>query len=333
MRKIFSGFILLFVIGLFSCSNDFDLTTGWEDVPVVYGILSLQDTAHYIRVEKAFLDPETDAVRMAAVSDSLYYENLRVQLIGGNTGQVFEMERVDGNLEGYPKQDGTFANSPNYLYKLKADEANFSGGEVITLRLIRGGGKEDIEATCVMAAEIDEQSGKPGQHIALSLLTKTPFGFRPHRSDRIFNLFVLMRYREYNVNSPDQVANKEITIPIAKGILNDTDEPQINYLYDGTKFFYFLRDNLETSGDIHRIMRKLDYIVVGGGVEFKELAALGEANYGTTGSQDIPTYTNIPGGFGIFSSVYTLRKTDLDLAIPTLDEVRNGDITKQLNFD
>lgn len=333
MRKFFSIFVLFVVMALFSCSNDFDLTTDWKDIPIVYGIISLQDTAHYIRVEKAFLDPETDAVKSAAISDSLYYKDLVVQLIKGNTNEVFELERVDGALEGYPKKSGVFADSPNYLYKIKADVINFSGGERATLKLIRGNGKDDIVTSCTVVDEVTEQSGKPGNHLAFSFKTKTPLGFRPQRSGRIFDLSVLMRYREYNVNDPSNVVNKQIIIPIKKGILNESNEPQINYLYDGTNFFYYLRDHLETSEDIHRILRKFDYIVVGGGVEFADLAVLGEANYGATGSQELPVYTNIPGGLGIFSSIYTMRKQNLDLAIPTLQELRENDITKQLNFD
>ena len=50
---------------LASCSNDFELTEGTVDLPVVYGTISVGDSATYIRVEKAFVDEQTSAVQLA----------------------------------------------------------------------------------------------------------------------------------------------------------------------------------------------------------------------------------------------------------------------------
>lgn len=63
MKKL----LLLLPFGLFlsACANDFDVTAPWKEIPVVYGILSPQDSAHYIRVEKAFVDPEKSALEIA----------------------------------------------------------------------------------------------------------------------------------------------------------------------------------------------------------------------------------------------------------------------------
>ncbi|MBK8555265.1 MAG: hypothetical protein IPL65_05590 [Lewinellaceae bacterium] len=72
MRKLW---ILAPVFGLLlsTCSNDFEITAPWKSYPVVYAFLSAQDTAHYVRIEKAFLSPDKSALAVAQIADSLYY--------------------------------------------------------------------------------------------------------------------------------------------------------------------------------------------------------------------------------------------------------------------
>src|SRR5215471_8050523 len=114
MRKALVGiFISVFII---SCSTDFNVTTSWKDIGIIYGLLDQTDTAQYIKVMKAYLDPNTSALTIAKNPDSIYYpDDLSVDLLqlqGSTVVQTFPMTRVDANLEGFPKDTGTFATSP-----------------------------------------------------------------------------------------------------------------------------------------------------------------------------------------------------------------------------
>ncbi|MFK7810799.1 MAG: hypothetical protein AB8F74_23530, partial [Saprospiraceae bacterium] len=102
-----------------SCSNDFELIADWKDIPVVYALLNTTDTAHYVRVEKAFLDPETSALVLAQRPDSIYYPNATVKLVRTSDNREFLLTKVDGNNEGLQREEGIFADSPNWLYKMK----------------------------------------------------------------------------------------------------------------------------------------------------------------------------------------------------------------------
>src|SRR5688572_27152203 len=139
MKWIF-GLLTLSVI-LYSCDNELVVTDEWKDIPVVWGLLNASDTAHYIRVEKAFLDPTTSAFDIAQIPDSLYYDNASVSLRRISSGQVFPLQRVNGDLEGYPREEGIFAETPNYLYKIKANSINLMPGELYEFILERGEGK------------------------------------------------------------------------------------------------------------------------------------------------------------------------------------------------
>jgi hypothetical protein len=47
--------LLLIPLAFTSCETDFELNAEWKDITIVYGILNQNDTAHYIRIQKAFL--------------------------------------------------------------------------------------------------------------------------------------------------------------------------------------------------------------------------------------------------------------------------------------
>ncbi len=82
----------------------------------------MQDTAHYVRIQKAFLDENKSAVELAKIADSSFYNSLNVVMKEVSNGTVINtipLTRVDMNLEGFTKADGTFFTSPNYGYKFK----------------------------------------------------------------------------------------------------------------------------------------------------------------------------------------------------------------------
>ncbi len=109
-----------------SCSEKFETAAPYKDITLVYGFLDVSDTAHYIRIQKAFLDENKSAVSMAKEADSSFFNDISVRIeryravkIGGKNLYVdsFHIYRVNMDNEGYPKQPGAFFNAPNYAYK------------------------------------------------------------------------------------------------------------------------------------------------------------------------------------------------------------------------
>ena len=143
------------ILGASSCSNEFDLTTEWKDIPIVYGLINPDDTAHYVRVEKAFLDPVTSALITAQIADSLYYMDATVQFQIEGNANVYNLERVDGNLEGYEREEGIFANAPNYLYKIHSNDINLEAGDILNIIIQRGDDKDLVTATTTILGEMD----------------------------------------------------------------------------------------------------------------------------------------------------------------------------------
>jgi hypothetical protein len=126
MKSFFFGALALFSLAIVTngCKDDFDPSGNFEEIPIVYGLLNQQDTAHYIRIERAFLEKATSALTLARDTNSLYFKNLNVTLEQldnrGQTVLTFPLSRVNGTLEGYPRESGIFNSNPNILYKTKA---------------------------------------------------------------------------------------------------------------------------------------------------------------------------------------------------------------------
>ena len=127
MKK--SVLLLVAIAGLFclpSCSEKFDTAAPYKNITVVYGLLQRSDTAHYIRIQKAYLDNTKSALTMAKDPDSNFYANLEVRVARLNMNTLKQVDyitlnKVDLNNEGYTKQDGVFFNTPNYAYKFTND--------------------------------------------------------------------------------------------------------------------------------------------------------------------------------------------------------------------
>jgi hypothetical protein len=74
MKKILlSALGLASVIGVTSCSEDFKIAAPYKNIMVATGLLNMGDTAHYIRIQKAFMDENKSAIDMAKVSDSSFF--------------------------------------------------------------------------------------------------------------------------------------------------------------------------------------------------------------------------------------------------------------------
>ncbi|MBA3828490.1 MAG: hypothetical protein H0X33_06100 [Taibaiella sp.] len=111
------------VLSFSSCSENFDVAAPYKNITVVYGLLDVNDTAHYVRIQKGFMDQTKSALTMAKVADSSFYPNLTVkveEMSGSSIRNTYTLTRVDLTAEGYPKDSGTFFTTPNYAYKFKA---------------------------------------------------------------------------------------------------------------------------------------------------------------------------------------------------------------------
>lgn len=337
--------LLLFLpvcLAMASCSNDFDVAAPWKEIPVAYGILSPADTAHYIRVEKAFLDPETSALTIAQIPDSLYYpENaIAVYLQRASNSQLYQLYRVDGTLDGYPREDGIFASQPNWLYKIKPEQLDsLKKGEKYRLVIKRTDGKPDVTAETNIPKDFIFREPSPLDNpLQLSFLPGTPTNIE-WRGDEYavyYNVTFVIRYREEYSNGT--VVNDTVVWLAAQNVARTEVQVSGGYYKGetsiaGDAFYRFLDSSIDSVANppVRRFVG-IDFVLTGGGKEIKDYLEAAAANSGITGAEVFPSYSNLSEGFGLFTSRNTGQLKNIRLTNNTVEEVQKNPITSHLNF-
>ena len=330
MKYIFS--LALASLLFATCTTDFQLEAEWADTPIVYGFISLQDTAHYIRVEKAFLEPGGNANDVAQIADSLYYENATVEIRNLETGDTYMLNRVDGNLEGYQREEGVFASAPNYLYKIKADDIVLSGGDVIELIINTGDDNNLVTAQIIVLEEMEYRANSLASPLRLygydkKITTKWKNGLEA----KIFDYRWTIHYKESIPGTTDFV-DKSLEWTIDDKITFEVDRIEGSSAFLAEEFYAFLASNIEENNNISRKDVLIDLHIVGGGSEFVDYLRISNANLGITSSNQVPSYTNMSRGLGVFASRSYLHKIDFTLDQTSKDSLADGIYTKHLNF-
>jgi len=344
MKKLL---LLLPILALLAgCSNDFEVAAPWKEIPVVYAILSAKDTAQYVRIEKAFLDPQTDALEIAQIADSLYYpaDVITAYLERSSNNSRVQLTRVDGNLEGFPRRSGIFATQPNWLYKVKTPSGQgLAVGEKYRLVIKRADGKADSTAETTIPNNFEFRI--PNQQQSPPLLNffntqTTSISWRTDVNGAYFNAYLTVRYREEAPNGTT-LANKTLVWTVFKnqrrsdnlvgsGVNPYAGQAEVN----GQDFFNFLADSIPavTNNDRFRYFEFSELTLEGGGGEIAQYLSTASVASGITSAETIPSYTNISEGFGIFTSKNRTTLGNIKIETKTVDEMNRNERAVRLNF-
>lgn len=333
MKKL--SILVLLALCTWACSNELNLTNEWKDIPIVYGMLSLKDDVHYIRVEKAFLDPETNALELAKNTDSIYYSNALIQLERPKFNSTITLERVNGIEEGIVRDDGIFATDPNYLYKFTLpDDERLESGEQIKLTINTGESQNVVSAEMNIVGDISIVEGQPGNRLNWEYTRPARFAWRSDPNAFIYDARLLINIEESIEGSNSEFVDRQLVWTLADGLVRTNfsanAREQISIL--GEDFYRFMEGALEPTETTIRKFKNIEFVVTAGGEELVEFIRIQQANTGITSSQVTPTFTNIEGGIGLFTSRNSVSKTEIEMGSMALDSLEKGIYTKNLNF-
>ncbi len=326
MKQLQFIYVLAAFVFMSSCSNEFDLVEAKKEIPVVYCLLDYNAASQYVRLERAFASPTTSALILAKNPDSLYYKNADVRLIRTSKGvkKEFTLKEVDGNQDGYPREDGVFATAPNKLYKITSAEMKLEPGDIVGLSINIGEGDLVTSNTSVIK-EVAPSNPSPTGKISFSATQKDVLKWNSFDATggKLHSLYMYFNYIEV-VNGVE--TKKKLYWPIAKNIEKET------FTLGPGEFYTFLASNIVKDEKIKRYFEGIDFFVYSGDANLAQFLLVGAANTGITGSGEVPTYTNLSRGLGIFGSKAVFSAFGLDLALATRDLLKEGELTKGLNF-
>lgn len=324
---------LLTIVGISSCSNDFSLNAPAKEIPIVYGLLSRADDIHYIRVERAFLEEATSGLELAQQADQLYFEDIEVAIVRLSNQRSFPLQRVNGVVDGIDRAEGIFATTPNFLYKIDAATLQLQEGEQYEL-VIRNK-TETILTTAITAIVSDLRLNRPipgNNKLPIRILEEDELTiiWAADETASFFDVQMHINYEEWTAttNATPQQKTAIWNMSNNKTAIDGPNKIEI----EGIEFYRFLASAIPTDASVLRLLSSIDIVIDAGGQELFQYINVGQANTGITSAQVLPLYTNMSEGLGVFSSRNQFVEKDFFVDSATKDLLKNGDLTRDLNF-
>ncbi|MBK8555266.1 MAG: hypothetical protein IPL65_05595 [Lewinellaceae bacterium] len=256
------------------------------------------------------------------------------------------MYRVDGALEGFVRDSGLFATTPNYLYKIR--QAELPGGgleEKATYRLII----EKADGTPMVTAEtaipgdfritIPNPSAIPPK-ITIGGYSSSTVQWNTDINGLYFNVYWRVRWREVD-GSGSLIKRDTIDWLAASNVKRASSPSGAGGIYagitsvSGRAFYQLLLENIPASSSKYRYFDGLDITLEGGGREIEDYLVTAQANSGLTGAEVFPSFTNIEpegAGYGIFTGKSRFEMSNVRITAETIDSMKVHPQAKSLNF-
>ena len=307
-----------------ACSTDVELYADYKDIPVIYGLIDASQDTNFIRINRAFSgnnESPINANEVSLIADSCNYPGkLKAYIVGfktiyGNNYEPTGDTIVLDTMTIHNKQEGVFyspdqkvywtdnrfklnANGTKYKYKLIVEKGN----ETITAETSLVGGEEFkiISSGLSFVAEPTDKTGK--------------IKFRSADNAFFYDLKMIFHYQESINGGP--LTDKQVVHSFGVKGIDDlsVEDGSYYFTYGENLLFTMLKDAIggDTVIDANHpnVVRyydtkPLDLFLSAGGDELYNYI---QVNSQSGFSQTVPDYTNIQGGFGVFSSRVNLVK-------------------------
>lgn len=321
---------------MFGCDNTIDVDAEFTESTFVYGLLNGNDSTHYVRVQKSFLESGVNPFTIASNPDNIYFQPEEISVfveewIDGTNTETWLLQQVSGDTVGLPKEEGLFAQSPNILYRFNA-QLDYTAAYKLIIQNHTSGETVTAETVLVQPFEVlFPTSSIPGFNFTDT--ARIYYIFRYAVNANIYDLKMHIRFTEENLSN-GTIDNKTLDWKMFSNVLGDNTYGSgiIAYPLPANAFLYFMQSALESDTQVLRTFQNFDLIFYAGGETMYLNYLYLLANTGITEQYANTQYTNVTNGFGIFSSVNTVSLKDLIVTAKTIDSLACGSITGHLQF-
>lgn len=325
MKKIIVLFLFFgFLASFFSCSTDFDLYSDYKDVPIVYGIINVKADTNFIKITKAFCgsnDNPIDANEAALIYDSSNYpEKLNAYIIEMQSSQGQAYQATDrkfmlDTLTIHNKETGFFyAPDQTLYYTTERFKANSDTHKYrYKLLVIKPDGDTVTASTTPVGGNLTLFTSKVFFQSMTSDEVEKLF-FRSSEEAVLYDISMEFYYREQHPGQP--MTTKKVSWSYGSKTLSEYEkagESIYSLDYSVNTLFNALSNAIggDTIWDVNHpnVTRYIDdfvIVMVAAGREFYEnyQMILESGNVHSNSA-----YSNINGGYGLFSSRVKISRT------------------------
>jgi len=330
MKNVFEVIIILLIVC--SCETDFNIEASEKEIPIVYGVLNVTEPKQYIRVQRAFLSKDGKVSELSKDPNILYYSNGKAILTIPSTGRTILGKRINSEDIGIKRDSGFFAESPNILYEFDTKDWLVTAPSKVIFTFENESLLKGVSAQIALVKDLQLREGVPSAPLNFGYDRVITMGWNHSTETKLFDLIMRINYQEKSNKTNGIFLEKSLDWFLKDNLEVGSDPTKGSFSFKGIEFFKFLGNTLPISSDIQRNMKSIDILLTAGGIEFKEILNLNQANFGLTGSNSVPRYNNIVNGIGFLSSRMRVTRTDISLSSVTLDSLKFGVYTKALQF-
>tara|TARA_Y100000589_G_scaffold246893_1_gene234762 strand:+ start:81992 stop:83113 length:1122 start_codon:yes stop_codon:yes gene_type:complete len=323
---------ILFV--LTSCNKEpqVDLTAEWKDITVIYGLMDINDTAHYVRISKAFLGTG-NLYSYAGIKDSIYYPDILTVTIeeydGSTLKNTYPLQRVVNEI---PKDSGLFYSDENILYKFTAP---LNSSRTYKLKVKNGETGKEVTGETEIVRNPTINRPSPVQQISFFNNTGLPYDFKSEivTGNKANRVQAVIKFEFWEHTATDSTL-KSISFSIGtQTASSDNGGNTMTFVLNGNTFLENLKSMLSDDPSIIKRTFKSDKLNITTQEKYevfftyysadKFLTTYIDVNKPANGIiQEKPDYTNITNGIGIFASRNTKETAGNMLQKDTKEKIK-----------
>lgn len=325
----FISVLFSFIVVFNSCTTDVDLYADYKDVAIIYGMLDYTADTNFIKITRAFCgtnDNPINANEVALIYDSSNYDGkLDVRIIeyestSGNHFNPTHRELILDTLTIHNKEEGTFYSPDQIVYYTTEPFHTGTHQHKYRYRLVAvkpDGDTITALTTMVGGEDFAIVSGSAGFQMAQT----EAMGKIVFRADGAANIYeITMRFNYLEQHTGHSMNYKSIsrsfgTKPLSEYTKVDNTENSYYEEYSLNWLFYALANAIGNDTVVNpnhpNVVRYIDDFVItisAAGEDLYYYYLANEAQESSAGGL-FTAYSNIDGGYGLFSSRTTLKKT------------------------
>lgn len=329
MKKHILYFSLLACMAFFgACSTDVELYADYKDIPVIYGLLDASQDTNFVRINRAFSssnDHPINAMEVALIADSCNYPGkLRAYIVeymsvyGNNyspTGRTIELD----TMTIHNKQEGVFYSPDQKVYWMNEPLKVSASGSKYKYKLYVHKGNDTITSETNIVGGEDFRIIATGLNFAAEPSEKTGKIKFKAAENAVFYDMKMAFYYEESINGGPFV-EKQVSYSVGTKSKDELsiEDGSFYMVYGENVLFKLLTDAIGAdtviNSDHPNVVRHIRYVETNKPMEIfltaggEELYNYIQVNMQSGFSQTVPDYTNVKGGYGVFSSRVSLVK-------------------------
>ncbi|MCK5846963.1 MAG: hypothetical protein KAG84_05965 [Bacteroidales bacterium] len=335
MNKLFVKiFFLLFTVVLLatSCKNDVDINDEYREISVVYGLLDMSETQHFIKITKAFQTDGNVYIAATDINNSQYKpEDIEMFIEVYNDNGTFIKDILLDTIMVTNKDSGAFY-YPNHIVYATNDNEKLSFDNEYKLKIKNLVTGNLIESNTKLVQNFSIVNPRSLVKF-LDFNSNYPTSVEWHSAvnGKLYQLTIRYFYTDIPSSGPTVSHYIDWVMPARKSEKTDGKET-LQLEYAGNSFFDLIAAKvpLPESG-MKRYSDSLQYIFTVAHENFSIYLDVNEPSSSIV--QERPAFSNIGNGVGLFSSRFNKIRPFIGLSPRSLDSLYNGSRTYMLGFE